>query len=122
MILGPSLGLLTLYAVGGIARDLLGPRLLIIAFFLVYLVGLIPAVITAVFDSYIDGRGARGISKWLVTGCFGYVAAYLNILASTVLHDPTWGVLGAVPALICSAITDLVVACAGSESSSDSRR
>jgi hypothetical protein len=74
-----------------------------------YLNGLVPALITAAFDTYLDGKRASGIAKWLGTGIFGYAAAYVNIFAPVLLFQPKWGLVGAIPAAICSAITDLTM-------------
>ena len=86
------------------AKDL-GLDKFVIALLFFYLNGLVPALITAAFD----GKRAKGIAMWLATGSFGYAAAYVNILAPLLLHQPKWGWVGAIPAAICSAITDLTM-------------
>ena len=81
----------------------------VIALLFFYLNGLVPALITAAFDTYLDYKSMKGIALWLATGSFGYAAAYVNILAPLLLHQPKWGWVGAIPAAICSAITDLTM-------------
>jgi hypothetical protein len=109
LVFGPGLGLLTLVVIGrGSARDL-GLDTSVIVLFMFYLNGLVPALITAAFDSYLDCKRATGIALWLGTGCFGYAAAYVNILGPLLLFQPKWGLVGAIPAAICSAITDLTL-------------
>jgi hypothetical protein len=106
---GPSLGLLAFVVTGrGSAKDL-GLDTFVIVLLSFYLNGLVPALITAAFDSYLDGKRASGIAKWLGTGIFGYAAAYVNIFAPVLLFQPKWGLVGAIPAAICSAITDLTM-------------
>jgi hypothetical protein len=108
-VLGPSFGLLTSIAIGlGNAKDLSLDGLVIVLL-AVYLNGLVPALITAAFDSYSDWKGARGILKWLLTGALGYGAAYLNIPLPVIILQPRWGLVGAIPAAICSAITEQIV-------------
>ena len=109
LVFGPSFGLLTFVVIGrGSAKDL-GLDTFVIALLFFYLNGLVPALITAAFDSYLHCKRAKGIAMWLATGSFGYAAAYVNILASLLLYQPKWGLVGAIPAAICSAITDLTM-------------
>jgi hypothetical protein len=109
LVFGPGLGLLTFVVIGrGSVRDL-GLDTSVIVLLLFYLNGLVPALITAAFDSYLDCKRAKGIAMWLGTGCFGYAAAYVNILAPLLLFQPKWGLVGAIPAAICSMITDLTM-------------
>jgi hypothetical protein len=105
-VFGPSLGLLSFLVIGrGSAKDL-SPDTSAIALLFVYLNGMVPALMTAAFDGYLDRKVAKGISKWLLTGSFGYAAAYVNVLAPMLIYQPKWGLVGAIPALICSAISD----------------
>jgi len=109
LALGPSLGLLTFAAMSrGSAKDI-GLDTFVIVLFVFYLNGLIPALITAAFDSYLDGKRAGGFARWLGAGIFGYAAAYVNFFAPILLFQPKWGLVGAIPAAICSAITDLTM-------------
>jgi hypothetical protein len=74
--LGPIAGLLTLIVSGGGSKNLALDTFVIVLLF-AYLFGLVPALITAAFDEFLDGRGAKGIPKYLLTGAFGYAAAYV---------------------------------------------
>jgi hypothetical protein len=108
-LLGPAAGLLTWMAVlGRGSRDLpLDP--FIIGLLFTYLAGLFPALITAAFDIYLDVRGAKGIPKYLLTGAFGYAAAYgvaFGGLLPLLIYQPRWGIIGAIPAAMCSWIAD----------------
>ena len=77
-----------------------------------YLVGLIPALITAAFDRGMARWGARGLSRCFLTGLFGFAATYLLVIENAfettpmVPTDGTWGLIGAAPALLCAWITD----------------
>ncbi|OKO76436.1 DUF5413 family protein, partial [Bradyrhizobium sp. NAS96.2] len=107
-VFGPSLGLLVSLIFGrGNAKDVTSDTFVILLL-VVYLNGLVPALITAAFDGYLDRR-VKGISKWLLAGSFGYVVAYVNILVPLLVYDPKWGLVGAIPAVICSALTDQVI-------------
>ena len=111
LVFGPSLGLLTFFVVGNRSGHCTGcpdPSLhgFMFLLFLVYLNGLVPALATALVDSYFDFMGAKGILKWLATGLFGFLAAYLNVLFPLLIFQLKWGFVGAIPAVICSAITD----------------
>jgi hypothetical protein len=75
-LLGPIAGLLTFIVLGGGLKDLPLDTLVIVLLF-AYLAGLVPALITAAFDIFLDARGAKGIPKYLLTGAFGYAAAYV---------------------------------------------
>jgi hypothetical protein len=106
--LGPIAGLLTFIVLGGGLKDLPLDTFVIVLLF-TYLFGLVPALITAAFDGFLDGRGARGIPKHLLTGTFGYAAAYLIAVGVTpLLYQPRWGLIGAIPAAVCSWITDKI--------------
>jgi hypothetical protein len=66
-LLGPIAGLLTFIVLGGGLKDLPLDTLVIVLLF-AYLAGLVPALITAAFDIFLDARGANGIPKYLLTG------------------------------------------------------
>jgi hypothetical protein len=105
--LGPIAGLLTLIVSGGGSKNLALDTFVIVLLF-AYLFGLVPALITAAFDEFLDGRGAKGIPKYLLTGAFGYAAAYVFPLMPLLIYEPRWGLIGAIPATICSWITDKI--------------
>jgi hypothetical protein len=106
---GPSLGLLTFALLAQGSAKGLSLDTVIIELLFFYLNGLVPALITAAFDTYLDYKSMKGIALWLATGSFGYAAAYVNIIGPLLMYQPKWGLVGAVPAAICSAITDLAM-------------
>ncbi len=108
-LLGPIAGLLTFIVLGGGLKDLPLDTFGIVLLF-AYLAGLVPALITAAFDIFLDVRGAKGIPKYLLTGAFGYAAAYVVAFEVTplLLYQPRWGLIGAIPAAICSWIADKI--------------
>jgi hypothetical protein len=112
-VFGPSLGLLTLFFVSRSGGSLNGPNpatdTFVVLLLFAYLNGLVPALIAAGFDSYLDRKGVKGVSKYLLTGAVGYAAAYVNIIGPLLLFVPKWGLLGAIPAVICSAISDQIM-------------
>jgi hypothetical protein len=103
VVFGPGFGLLTFVVIGRGSAKELGLDTFVIVLLSFYLNGLVPALITAAFDSYLDCKRARGIAMWLGTGIFGYAAAYVNIFAPILLYQLKWGLVGAIPAAMCSA-------------------
>jgi hypothetical protein len=111
-ILGPALGFVMLFwvllqalnqALGAPSTFDLHQVVLLPA---AYMLGIVPALVTAAFDHALARRGARLCILW--TALFGYAAAYL-ILATAWLdgfvHGPyllAFGLVGAVPGAICS--------------------
>ena len=118
---GPIAGLLTLIILGGGSQNLVLDTLIIVLLF-VYLFGLVPALLAAAFDEFLDRRGAKGIPKYLLTGGFGYVVAYLVPLTPLLLYQPRWGLIGATSAAICSWITDKMTNLVSRESARTFRR
>jgi hypothetical protein len=108
-LLGPIAGLLTFIVLGGGLKDLPLDTLVIVLLF-AYLAGLVLALITAAFDIFLDAWGAKGIPKYLLTGAFGYAAAYVVAFEVTplLLYQPRWGLIGAIPAATCSWIADKI--------------
>jgi hypothetical protein len=91
LVLGPGLGLFTFVFTGrGSAKDI-GLDTFVIVLLSFYLNGLVPAFMTAAFDSYLDAKRASGIARWLGTGIFGYAAAYVNFFVPILLFQPKWG-------------------------------
>jgi hypothetical protein len=108
-LLGPLAGLLALIALSRASIDFTSDGFVIVLLF-TYLFGLLPALITAAFDSWANGRGAKGLLKYLLTSAFGYAAAYtFGLLTPLLIYNPRWGLIGAVPAAICSWITDKLI-------------
>lgn len=111
-ILGPALGFVTLF--WGLLQafnGLLGaPGTFdlhqIVLLPAVYMLGIVPALVTAAFDHALARRRARLRILW--TALFGYAAAYLILLTAWLdgfVHGPyllAFGLVGAVPGAICS--------------------
>lgn len=109
-LLGPIAGLLTLIVLGGGLNDL-PLDTFVVGLLFTYLAGLVPALMTAAFDIFLDVRGAKGIPKYLLTGAFGYAAAYVVAFGGfmpLLIYQPRWGLIGAIPAAICSWIADKI--------------
>jgi len=76
--------------------------------------GLLPALATAALDRLIEMWGAKSLQRYLLTGLVGYAAAYLLMLENLLEASPLmqfrydWGLIGAIPAVVCSWITDKV--------------
>jgi hypothetical protein len=111
-ILGPALGFVTLFWVLLQAMNLLlhAPSTFdphqVVLLPAAYMLGIVPALLTAAFDHTLARRRARLRILW--TALFGYAAAYL-ILATAWLdgfvHGAyllAFGLVGAVPGAICS--------------------
>jgi hypothetical protein len=76
-----------------------------------WIAGLIPASITAALDALFERFGARSVQRYLLTAIVGYATAYLFVLENYFEIEPMfplrydWGLVGAVPAVICSFVT-----------------
>lgn len=111
-ILGPALGFVTafwilLQALNGwlgapSTFDLHQVVLLPVA----YMLGIIPALVTALFDHVLARRNVRLRILW--TTLFAYAAAYLILLnawSAGTVHGPAlllFGLVGAVPGAVCA--------------------
>ena len=115
VLLGPPLGFLVGFwgllpllnlAAGGAGRIEWGQLVLLPV---AYWVGLLPALLAAGFDHLLAKRGTRWRPAW--SAAFGFVAAFLPLTTTAwmgYIHSPwalPWGLLGAVPAAICSALS-----------------
>jgi hypothetical protein len=113
VLAGPVIGLLVLVAqAGGLRNHALEAFAIVVPFALV--AGAIPASVTALLDGLMERRGVRSLTRYLATAACGYVAAYLLSVENMfeveplVPVGPEWGLIGAVPAAICSWITDVI--------------
>jgi hypothetical protein len=112
-VLGPFLGFLVLIVLGGGFRSHAAESFTILLPF-AFLAGFIPALATAALDRMIEIWGARSLQRYLLVGLVGYGAAYLLMLENLFETSPLvpfrfdWGLIGAVPAMICSWATDKV--------------
>lgn len=123
-ILGPFLGCLVFIMLGGgFESHAVEVFSLLLPFALV--AGFLPAVITAGMERVIENCGIRRLERYLLTGLFGYAAACLLMLENLFEVTPMvpfefrWGLIGTVPAVICSFIVDRIENSAGSVSDSE---
>jgi hypothetical protein len=112
-VLGPFIGLLVAIALGGGFKSNAAESFVIVLPF-AFLVGVIPALAAAALDRIFEVWGARSLQRYLLAGLAGYAAAYLLMIENLFETSPLlqfrydWGLIGAIPAVICSWITDKV--------------
>ncbi|HEY4250087.1 MAG TPA: hypothetical protein VGM87_02750 [Roseomonas sp.] len=76
---------------------------------LAYAMGIVPALLTALVDAAIAQRGWRWRPLW--TAAFAFAASFTplgTLLVAGYLTSPwilLWGLIGAVPGLVCSALS-----------------
>jgi hypothetical protein len=111
-LLGPPLGMLTgMWGIVPVLNGLLGGpsvfdyhQLVLIP--LAYQIGLLPALLVAVFDGLLARRGVRYRVGW--SALFGFAMSFIPLLGALsmgFLHGPfvaIFGLLGAAPAAACS--------------------
>lgn len=74
-----------------------------------YWLGIVPALLAAAVDHLLARRGVRGRPAW--TALFAFAASFvplLSALAMGFLSSPwilVWGLIGAVPGFVCSALS-----------------
>jgi hypothetical protein len=111
--LGPFIGYLVFIVLGGGFRSHAAESFVIVLPFAL-MAGLLPALATAALDRLIEMWGPESFQRYLLTGLVGYAAAYLLMLGNLLEISPLiqlrydWGLIGAIPAVICSWITDKV--------------
>jgi hypothetical protein len=77
-----------------------------------WIAGLVPSWIAAALDQLFERLGARSVQRLLLTGIIGYASAYLFMVENYFEIEPLfpfrydWGFVGAVPAVICSFVTE----------------
>ena len=111
-VLGPLAGFFVFIGLGGgIKGDSVGiifGMLLPVA----WIAGLVPASITAALDQLFERLGARSVQRYLLTGIIGYASAYLFMVENYFEIEPLfpfrydWGLIGGIPAVICSFVTE----------------
>lgn len=111
-LLGPLLGFVTgFWVMRPIMAGLLGDPLdidwhQIVLMPLAYALGIVPAFLTGLFDEFGDRRSFRRRVLW--TTLFGFTISFLPLataLAAGFIRGPwilLWGLIGAIPAAICS--------------------
>lgn len=105
-VLGPFIGLMVAVALGGGFKSHAAESFAIVLPF-AFLVGVIPALAAAALDRIFEVWGARSLQRYLLAGLSGYAAAYLLMLENLFETSPLsfgydWGLIGAIPAVICS--------------------
>jgi hypothetical protein len=111
-ILGPLTGYFVFIGLGGGIKGndaaIIFGMLLPVA----WIAGLVPASMTAALDKLFEWLGARSVLRCLLTGMAGYACAYLFMLENYFEIEPLfpfqygWGLVGAVPGVICSFVTE----------------
>jgi hypothetical protein len=112
-LLGPPLGFVMVFYVLGPAMNwLLGGSAdfgwqHVVMLPMAYAIGILPALLTALVDAVLAGRGIRRRLLW--TALFGFAASFLPLAgalaAGYIAGEPlllVWGLVGAVPAYVCS--------------------
>jgi hypothetical protein len=111
MVLGPLTGYFVFIGLaGGIQGNNSG---IIFAMVLpaAWIAGLVPASITAALDKLFERLGARSVQRYLLTAIAGYASAYMFMLENYFEIEPMfplrydWGLVGAIPPVICSFVT-----------------
>lgn len=115
LLLGPPLGLVTgmwillplfNWAIGAESTIELGQLVLLPA---AYVMGFVPALIAAGVDATLARRGVRWRPLW--TGLAGFLVSFVPLLGALVygalgsLIFLLWGLVGAVPGAVCSALS-----------------
>jgi hypothetical protein len=111
MVLGPLTGY---FVCIGLAGGIRGNNSSIIFAMLLpaaWIAGLVPASITAALGKLFERLGARSVQRYLLTAIAEYASAYLFMLENYFEIEPMfplrydWGLVGAIPAVICSFVT-----------------
>jgi hypothetical protein len=111
MVVGPLIGCFVFMVLGGGIRGASSGIIFGMLLLAAWIAGLIPAAITATLDQLFERLGARPANRYLLTGISGYATAYLFMLENYFEIEPLfplrydWGLVGAIPAIICSFVT-----------------
>jgi drug/metabolite transporter (DMT)-like permease len=106
-LIGPFVGFLVFVGSGGGFRSHAVQSFLVVLPFAM-VAGFVPAMVTATFDRLFERRGVRQVDRLFRIALVGYGAAYLLMLENLFETTPLisfqyrWGLIGAVPAVICS--------------------
>jgi hypothetical protein len=111
-IIGPLIGYFVFIGLaGGLKADSAGVAFGMLVP-LAWVSGLVPASITAALDVVFKRLRARSVQRHLLTGMVGYASAYLFMVENYFEIEPLfpfrydWGLIGAIPAVICSFVTE----------------
>jgi hypothetical protein len=111
MVLGPLSGYFIFVSLAGEIHGNYSGTIFTMLLPAAWIAGLIPASITAALDALFERFGARSVQRYLLTAIVGYATAYLFVLENYFEIEPmfplryNWGLVGAVPAVICSFVT-----------------
>jgi hypothetical protein len=107
IVIGPLVGFLVLVALGGgFQSHAVEAFVLVLPFAMV--AGFAPAIVTASFDYLFEKWGLQQLHRLIGVALVGYGAVYLLTVANLAEATPLvplefrWGLVGAVPAVICS--------------------
>jgi hypothetical protein len=105
--IGPFVGFLVIVGLaGGFKSHAIEAFLIVLPFAMA--AGLVPAIVTATFDRLFEKWGVQQLDRLFRIALVGYGAAYLLMLenlfetTSLISFEFRWGLIGAVPAVICS--------------------
>jgi len=110
-VLGPSAGYFVFISLAGGFK---GPNAGVVFAMLLpvsWIAGLVPALVTAALDRLFERLGARSVQRYFLIALVGYASAYLLMLENYFEVEPllpfqySWGLVGAVPAVLCSFVT-----------------
>jgi hypothetical protein len=110
-VLGPLIGYFVFIDLGGGIKGDSAAIIFVMLLPVAWIAGLVPASITAALDRLFERLGARSVQRYLLTGIVGYASAYLFMLENCFEIEPLlpfrydWGLVGAIPAVICSFMT-----------------
>lgn len=111
MVVGPLTGYFVFIGLAGSIRGNNSGIIFAMGLPAAWIAGIVPASITAALDKLFELLGARSIQRLLLTAIAGYASAYLFMLENYFEIEPMfplrydWGLVGAIPAVICSFVT-----------------
>jgi hypothetical protein len=111
-VLGPLSGYFVFIGLGGGIKGESAGVIFGMLLPVAWIAGLVPALITAVIDKLFERLGARSVQRYFLTGIAGYASAYLFMLENYFEIEPLfrlrydWGLVGAIPAVICSFVNE----------------
>jgi len=106
-LIGPFVGFLVFVGLAGGFQSHAAQSFLIVLPFAMA-AGFVPAMVTATFDRLFERLGVQQLDRLFRIALVGYGAAYLLMLENLFETTPLisfqyrWGLIGAVPAVICS--------------------
>jgi hypothetical protein len=106
-LIGPFVGFLVFIGLGGgFQSHAVESFLIVLPFAMV--AGFVPAMVTATFDRLFERLGVQQLDRLFRIALVGYGAAYLLMLENLFETTPLvtfqyrWGLIGVVPAVVCS--------------------